>query len=107
ATEINLVLRRLLKSTQALRPALALRLPFIQEVQAKGPNFSAALSADGETLFTTGTRGSSDGLYALSTSNLGVRAHWLQGRKVQAGWGGGGGGAPFAVGARGEAPYLF
>ncbi|HKA12652.1 MAG TPA: hypothetical protein VKI99_19490 [Candidatus Dormibacteraeota bacterium] len=103
ATEIDLVLRRLLKSTQALRPALALRLPFIQEVQAKGPNFSAALSADGETLFTTGTRGSSDGLYALSTSNLGVRAHWLQGRKVQAVWAGSDGAALFAMEASGKA----
>ncbi len=63
---IDLVRRRLVASSGPVPTSAALRLPFGSDAYAKGPNFSAALSANGSTLLVLNPRGS--GFRALATA---------------------------------------
>ncbi len=66
------------------------------DAYAKGPNFSAALAADGATLYITGTSRAT-GVYAIDTVSWTVRAHWLDGRKLAELWAAPDGAALYAV----------
>lgn len=94
---VDLLQHRLLRSSAIGRPQASLRLPFVQDAFAKGPNFSASLSADGQTLFVSGPHGWAGGLYGVDTQTLGVKAHWLNGRTLRSVWAGGDGLAVYAV----------
>lgn len=94
---VDLVQHRLLRSSAIGRPQAGLRLPFVQDAFAKGPNFSASLSADGQTLFVSGPHGWAGGLYGVDTRTLVVKAHWLDGRTLRSVWAGGDGLAVYAV----------
>jgi hypothetical protein len=107
ASVLDLVQRRLLRSTRAIQPRLAIRLPFVRDALAKGPNYSAALSGDGETLFVTGAHGSGDSVYALATSDWAIHGLWLQGRKLMALWAGSEAAAVFAMEASANALHIL
>ena len=94
---VDLAQRRLLRSGEVARPQVSLSLPFVQDVFAKGPNLSASLSADEQTLFVTGQHGTGGGFYGVNTETLAVKARWLDGRTLRAVWAGGDGLAVYAV----------
>jgi hypothetical protein len=94
---VDLAQRRLLRSGEVVRPQVSFSLPFVRDAFAKGPNFSASLSADGHTLFVTRPHGTGGGLYGVDTETLAVRARWLDGRTLRAVWAGGDGLAVYAV----------
>jgi hypothetical protein len=94
---VDLVGRNLLGSRGTKAGRTALHVPFAEDAYAKGPNFSAALSADGATLFATGARGSAGGIFALSTRDWSVRAHWFNGRRFNSIWAGGDGRQLYAI----------
>jgi hypothetical protein len=94
---VDLVGRHLLSTRAAVGGRTALHLPFAKDAYAKGPNFSAALSADGATLFATGARDSAAGIYALSTRDWSVLARWFDGRRYNSIWAGGDGRQLFAI----------
>jgi hypothetical protein len=94
---VDLMQHRLLRSSVVGRPQASLRLPFVHDAYAKGPNFSASLSADGRTLFVSGPHGWAGGLYGVDTRTLVVKAHWLDGRTLRSVWAGGDGLAVYAL----------
>jgi hypothetical protein len=94
---VDLAQRRLLRSGEVARPQVSFSLPFVHDAFAKGPNFSASLSADMHTLFVTGQHGTGGGLYGVDTETLAVKARWLDGRTLRAVWAGGDGLAVYAV----------
>lgn len=94
---VDLVQHRLLRSNPIGRPQVSLRLPFVHDAFAKGPNFSASLSADGRTLFVSGPHGWAGGVYGVDTQTLVVKAHWLDGRTIRSVWAGGDGLAVYAL----------
>lgn len=94
---VDLVHHRLLRSSVIGRPQVSLRLPFVHDAYAKGPNFSVSLSADGQTLFVTGAHDWGGGLYGVDTQTLVVKAHWLDGRTIRSVWAGGDGLAVYAL----------
>ncbi len=94
---VDLAQRRLLRSGEVASPQVSWSLPFVQDAFAKGPNFSASLSADELTLFVTGHHGTGGGLYGVDTETLALKARWLDGRTLRAVWAGGDGLAVYAV----------
>ncbi len=94
---VDLVGRHLLDTRATVGRRTALHLPFAEDAYAKGPNFSAALSADGSTLFANGARDSAAGIYALSTRDWSVRTHWFDGRRYNSIWAGGDGRQLYAI----------
>jgi hypothetical protein len=94
---VDLVGRKMLSTRATVGERIAFHLPFAEDAYAKGPNFSAALSADGSTLFATGTQNSAAGIYALSTRDWSVRAHWFDGRRYNSIWAGGDGRQLYAI----------
>ncbi len=94
---IDVVHRSIAASGSVPRASSRLRLPFVKDVYAKGPNFSAALTPDGATLYVTGTQGGATGVYAINTASWAVRTHWLDGRKLAAVWAAPDGAALYAL----------
>lgn len=94
---VDVAQHRLLRSSEVGRPPLSLRLPFVDDAFAKGPNFAASLSADGHTLFVIGPHGGGGGLDGVDTETIAVRAHWLSGRTLRAVWAGRDGLAVYAL----------
>jgi hypothetical protein len=94
---VDLVSRKMLGIRATVGRRTALHLPFAEDAYAKGPNFSAALSADGSTLFANGARDSAAGIYALSTRDWSLKAHWFDGKRYNSIWAGGDGRQLYAI----------
>lgn len=104
---VDVARHKLVRSSSVGRLAAAIRLPFVTDAFAKEPNFSASLSADGETLFVTGPHGGAGGVYGIETQSLALRAHWLDGHSISAVWAGGDGLEVYAVDEQGKVLHII